>query len=334
MGQDQLILRASPFQFLKRLIAIEFFFAIFPFFLAWLINFISNFFSDSYAGLPFSRSLSFTLFSVIIFTTIQVFIIALTFVAWYFPVYVINHDEIVQQRGTLFGNRKLANSQDVTDIILKQSKLGKGLNYGTLVINTIKKADQAKLKDIPEPEQKIEQLKEFLAFGQIEVEEFAHKSASELIIEGEHQYVEFKSSFVWDYHQQRANKALHEPVMKTIVAFLNSAGGYLLIGVADDGKILGLAPDLQTLGKSNLDGFETAFNMTFNKMIGVEFRQFVDVAFPNFNGLDICVIQVQPSPEPVFLQSKGMEKFYIRAGNASQSLTISQANRYIKQRFS
>lgn len=159
------------------------------------------------------------------------------------------------------------------------------------------------------------------------------KSAVDLVNSGEHQFVEFKSSLAWDYRQQRANKALHQPVMKTLVAFMNSSGGYLLIGVADDGQILGLEPDLQTLRQPTMDAFETAFNMAFNKMIGVEFRQFVDVAFPEIDQKPICILLVQPSTDPAFLQEKGSEKFYIRAGNASQSLTISQANRYIKRRF-
>jgi predicted HTH transcriptional regulator len=150
---------------------------------------------------------------------------------------------------------------------------------------------------------------------------------------GERQHVEYKSSLVWDYHQQRANKALHQPVMKTLAAFMNSSGGFLLIGVDDDGNVLGLEPDFQTLRKPNVDAFETAFNMAFNKMIGVEFRQFVDVAFSELDEKPICVLWVRPSTHPAFLTDKGNEKFYIRAGNASQSLTISQANRYIQRHF-
>jgi predicted HTH transcriptional regulator len=68
-------------------------------------------------------------------------------------------------------------------------------------------------------------------------------------------------------------------------------------------------------------------------MIGVEFRQFVDVIFPELDEKTICVLRVRPSTHPAYLVNRGEEKFYIRAGNASQSLTISQANRYIQRRF-
>ena len=333
MNNEQFIIRSSPFQFLKRLVTIEFLFAIVPFFVAWLINIIFNSFTETYETLAFSGSLSFNLFTVIIFTSAQVLIITIAFVAWYFPVYIVDHNEIIHQRGSLFGNRKLANTALITYMAIKQGRLGKALNYGTLHISTMDSPDKAKLKDIPEPLRKVEQIEQMIEIIHSVPPVPIEKPVNELVLGGEHQFVEFKSSLVWDYHQQRANKSLHEPVMKTVVAFLNSSGGYLLIGVNDDGQVLGLDPDLQTLGKPNLDGLENSFNMTFNKMIGVEFRQFVDVAFPILEEKAICVLQVRPSPQPAYLQHKGNEKFFIRAGNASQSLTISQANRYIQRRF-
>ena len=123
------------------------------------------------------------------------------------------------------------------------------------------------------------------------------------------------------------------PVMKNIVAFLNSEGGELLIGVSDDGEILGIGKDLESLKKQNTDGFENVFGMAFNKMIGVEKRRFVSVTFPEIQGETICRLTVSPSNEPAYLQYKGDERFYIRAGNASQPLTVSKATAYIRSRF-
>jgi hypothetical protein len=50
-------------------------------------------------------------------------------------------------------------------------------------------------------------------------------------------------------------------------------------------------------------------------------------------GQEICVVSVSPSDRPVYLTSKGAEKFYIRAGNMSQALSISKATAYIQSRF-
>lgn len=121
-----------------------------------------------------------------------------------------------------------------------------------------------------------------------------------LIAAGETQHVEFKASLQWDYRQEKRNKDLYEPVMKNLAAFMNTVGGVVLIGVADDGQVLGLTPDYQTMGKQDSDGFENVFNMAFNTMIGAEYRQFVDVSFPVVAGQQICMAAVRPSPEPVF----------------------------------
>lgn len=70
-------------------------------------------------------------------------------------------------------------------------------------------------------------------------------------------------------------------------------------------------------------------------LVAIEFffRRFVDVSFPEIDGKEVCAVSVSPSTQPAYLQAKGQEKFYIRAGNASQPLTVSQATRYILERF-
>ena len=45
-------------------------------------------------------------------------------------------------------------------------------------------------------------------------------------------------------------------IAKTISGFMNSEGGTLLIGVADDGTVTGLDGDYATLTKSDRDGYE------------------------------------------------------------------------------
>jgi predicted HTH transcriptional regulator len=166
------------------------------------------------------------------------------------------------------------------------------------------------------------------------VSEMSELSATpELITGGENQYVEFKASLVWDYRRQMANKALYEPVMKNLVAFMNSVGGTLLIGVSDDGEVLGLDRDLSTLKKPNLDGFENLFNVAFGNMIGLEYRHYIDLSFPEIADKTICRISVAPANRPAYLNYKGSETFYIRAGNGSQPLPVSKATLYINDHF-
>ncbi len=64
----------------------------------------------------------------------------------------------------------------------------------------------------------------------------AHRNAEELIKRGESKTLEFKSTLRWSLKEDRQDdKGVTHAVLKTIAAFLNTEGGDLLIGVADDG---------------------------------------------------------------------------------------------------
>lgn len=62
----------------------------------------------------------------------------------------------------------------------------------------------------------------------------------DLIEKGENDFVEFKSSLIWDYKNEQPSKEMKMVVARTISCFMNSNGGILLIGVSDDKKILGI----------------------------------------------------------------------------------------------
>lgn len=59
------------------------------------------------------------------------------------------------------------------------------------------------------------------------------ESIGRLIEQGENVRLEFKES------RSKLNKDVYE----TICSFLNRCGGYILLGVADRGEIVGLEPD-------------------------------------------------------------------------------------------
>jgi len=131
----------------------------------------------------------------------------------------------------------------------------------------------------------------------------------------------------------KVNKNLERAAMKTVAAFLNSSGGQLVIGVDDEKKTLGLDKDYDTLGRPNADGFENHFSHIFNNMIGAEFRQLVRLAWTSVGDKECCVINVIPSIRPVYLKTDESEEFYIRTGNGTTSLRLSEANSYINSRF-
>ena len=72
----------------------------------------------------------------------------------------------------------------------------------------------------------------------------AHRNAEELIKRGESKTLEFKSTLRWNLKEDRKDdKFVTHATLKTIAAFLNTEGGDLLIGVADDGSIVGIERD-------------------------------------------------------------------------------------------
>jgi predicted HTH transcriptional regulator len=158
-----------------------------------------------------------------------------------------------------------------------------------------------------------------------------HKRAiTELIPLGESATLEFKSTLQWDILENRQNKELRQSILKTIAAFLNSAGGTLIIGVEDNGAIYGLSRDLNLVKNKNLDGFEQLLMELITKYLGPEFARFIQVRFERMNGEYVCVLDVDKSAEPVFLNEERGREFYVRLGNTSRTLDAEEAHRYIQ----
>ncbi|MDD3969949.1 MAG: DUF262 domain-containing protein [Candidatus Pacebacteria bacterium] len=147
---------------------------------------------------------------------------------------------------------------------------------------------------------------------------------------GENDYVEFKSSLRWDYEQGIVSKLMESIIAKTIAAFMNSVGGKLLIGINDDGEILGIEKDYETLKNKNKDGFLLQLTQVINTYLGKEFNQYANIKIVKIAEKDICVVSVTSSAMPVFLKNNEKEEFYIRASASSQPMSIREANEYIK----
>lgn len=155
----------------------------------------------------------------------------------------------------------------------------------------------------------------------------------EVIRQGEHEQLEFKTTLRWDVKRDQISKDLERGVMKTIAAFLNSTGGRLVIGVDDHHQVFGLESDIASLAKQNHDGFENHFNNLFVSMIGPEFRQYVKLSFHYINDKSVSLIQVDQAHRPAYLKTEKGEDFFIRTGNATTALKVSQVAPYISSQW-
>ena len=171
----------------------------------------------------------------------------------------------------------------------------------------------------------------------------ASATLEDLIAEGEGDDLEFKSSLRWDLEQESVNRDLENTIAKTVAAFLNGQGGTLLIGVSDDGEVLGLKGDYHTLrkeGRDDQDRFALHLNNVLDGRIGKALVALnVRVSFPEADGTEICRVDVQKAAKPVVISLKGKdgqsaEKFYVRSGRSSQELSKDDKRDYISLRFS
>ena len=161
------------------------------------------------------------------------------------------------------------------------------------------------------------------------------ESIRELIASGESLCLEFKSTARWNVKEGRADKAMEQVIIKTVAAFLNSSGGDLLIGVQDDGSIVGIEADQQLFSadKRNRDTYE---NWLMTQLLGAYGKQHtanLRVSFARLGGHDVCRVTVLPASSAVYVKDNNQDALYVRTGNSTRSLSTSEAVAYHQQRF-
>jgi len=154
-----------------------------------------------------------------------------------------------------------------------------------------------------------------------------------LIAQGEGAALEFKSSFRWDLRENKLNRTLEGVVLKTIAGYMNGSGGTLLIGVADDGSLLGLAQDYKTLKKQDRDGFEQALMTAIATKLGADACHCVQTIFHRLAGLEICRVVVAPTRRPVYVKEGDSPRLYVRTGVSTRELNVQEAINYTAERW-
>ena len=132
----------------------------------------------------------------------------------------------------------------------------------------------------------------------------------------------------------RPHRHVTHAVLKTIAAVLNTEGGDLLIGVADDGSVVGIEADRL----ESDDKFLRHLVQVVRNGLGDRAGTCIDPKTQVVQGKTVCVVSCQRSPEPVFLKWKGLEEtpkgdFYVRAGPRTDKLPPESAQEFIRTRF-
>ena len=154
-----------------------------------------------------------------------------------------------------------------------------------------------------------------------------------LIAQGESNFLEFKSSYRFDLKQNTVNKALEAVVLKTLAGFMNSEGGTLLLGVSDDGTILGLENDYQTLKRKDNDGFEQLIMSSVSEKLGTAACKYIRLIFHSHDQMEVCRIIVQRAGFPIYVKEGNSKKFYVRTGSGTRDMDIQEAINYISENW-
>ncbi len=159
------------------------------------------------------------------------------------------------------------------------------------------------------------------------------RSVEDLLGEMETERVEFKSSAYYSYKPDVPERIIMESMLKTIAGFLNAAGGTLLVGIADDGEILGIQPDLDM---KNMDGdrYVNLLTTAIERSLGPLASTMAKIQLQTADGVQVAVVHVTPSPEPIYAKvSKRNRAFFVRVNNSTRILDGADLVGYVKQRW-
>ncbi len=325
---QQIIVKKSPVVIVKNFIALQLA-AMAAFFLAAVLAD----YGKIYRNLILAKSLSYHVAEVLAIFSFETVLIFYIFFSWYKEYYEFKSDKIIHGKGLLYRHKMVVPMELIYSVSYRQGPLGKLTKYGTIYLQGEMPGRSFKLTHIPEPQKYVEMISEFQKLKNRQNKVSGSSSLEEIIPQEEGESLEFKSSFRWDFKQNKVNKNLEKSVMKTIAAFLNSDGGNLVIGIDDNRNVIGIGHDYQSLPKQNQDGFQNHFTNVFHSMIGPEFRQFVKLSWHKVRDKEFCVIKAIPSNKPAYLKTDENEEFYIRTGNGTTSLKLSEAASYIDSRW-
>ncbi len=332
MNDEGISLKRSPIVVIRTLVVIE----ICAFLAYYLAAALGNSKYEVFLRIPVLPNLiSYQALKFLILSGAQFVITVYAFLRWYYESYTIRPGALLHQQGVFLKQRTMTPLHPSMSFTISSGPLKNLLHYGTIYIRENTSHHTLTLADISRPEQCLVTIEKSLRNRSTndDTAPRTQPDIAKLLAEDEHEQLEFKSSLRFDHRSKQVNREIEKTAMKTIAAFLNSKGGHLVVGVDDARRPLGIHYDYQTIGRQDRDGFENHFTQIFNKMIGAEFRHHAQLRFHTLEGKELCVVDVEPSTAPVYLRLDNDEHFYVRTGNVSTPLRLSEVESYARSRW-
>ncbi len=158
---------------------------------------------------------------------------------------------------------------------------------------------------------------------------------SELVIRGESDSLEFKASARFNFHTKTRDERLEKRIVASVAGFLNGQGGTLLIGIDDDGGLVGLEGDYSLMAKPDSDRYQLWLTDMLASYLGKPTLTHIQITFESIQEKDVCRLDVERSGVAVFARAPGSanDEFYVRFGNSTRQLSMEEYEAYRRDRF-
>lgn len=150
-----------------------------------------------------------------------------------------------------------------------------------------------------------------------------------IIREGETKHIEFKETLSLDAKKKTKEKYIELSALKTVVAFLNTDGGILLLGVTNERIIAGLDTEIGMFHK-NVDKFLLYLKNLLKTRVGEEFYPYIEYRIIEVEAKLLLLVDCKPSQSPCYLDNS---EFYVRTNPATDKLEGPKLVEYIKNHF-
>ena len=152
----------------------------------------------------------------------------------------------------------------------------------------------------------------------------------ELIAAGEGETIEFKSTLRTNLYTRDPDPKIEHAALKTIAGFLNKHGGTLLVGVDDEGEVIGTDSD----GFANSDKLTLHLKNLLRSLVPSATDQINSRVIP-VRGKEVLCVECARGDRPVYLHNRETKQyeFYVRRGPATDLLTLPEAVDYIQKEF-
>lgn len=158
----------------------------------------------------------------------------------------------------------------------------------------------------------------------------------QVIASGESKVVEFKSTGRKNLRTGEKDAAMEWSVVKSLAGFMNGHGGTLLVGIGDDGSVVGIEEDYPFVAKGDRDGWELWLATCVATVLGKVAAADLTTTLAEVDGRVVARIDVGPSARPVFaVPPKGERKpvFLVRINNSTQELGGQDAHEFQRTRW-